>query len=216
MPAAALRRAYLFPQLQQLIGNFFTKMFSVLFFLFPPILLVHSLDLDAALAQGKFERIFEDKDIHLNPSSNPSSSMYFDNLNDPNLDQTTDDTLNMVTLQFHGEWSDTDYKLGLSLLILSFDTDNGTTSLVVSTQSRRAAKIQEFRSDIELPDSTIQEENIIRTWELFHEEDPNSDGHMAITLFLNNLTFRSKVCVPHPFFYPRSLLIPPPFRFTLL
>ena len=127
--------------------------------------------------------------------------MYFDNPDnlDPDnqyLDQTTE-----ITLQFHGELSDQNYKLGLSLLILSFNTDNQTTSMEVIVQSRRDEKSQKFWSDIELPDSTIKEENIIRSWELFpEEEDTHRDSYMKITVTLKDLTPRSKVGVLHPFF----------------
>ena len=161
-------------------------MFSVWFFLFAPtLLIVHGLDLDAALAQGKFEQIFENKDVKLDPYNNPASSMYFDEPN--SLDQTTG-----ITLQFWGELSDEDYKLGLSLLILSFDTDNKTTSAEVFIESRDEPKSQTFfKSDIELPDKTIQEENIIRSWKLFPEDD--TDGYMKIIVKLKDLTPRSKV-----------------------
>ena len=163
-------------------------MFSVGFFIFAPVLLlVHGLDLDAALAQGKFEQIFENKNVELDPYNNPASSMYFDDPNNLYPDQTTE-----ITLQFWGELSDEDYKLGLSLLILSFDTDNQTTSAEVFVNSRRNRTSQTFfKSDIELPDSTIQEENIIRSWKLFPEDD--TDGYMKITVKLKDLTPRSKV-----------------------
>jgi len=163
-------------------------MFSVGFFIFAPVLLlVHGLDLDAALAQGKFEQIFENKNVELDPYNNPASSMYFDDPNNLYRDQTTE-----ITLQFWGELSDEDYKLGLSLLILSFDTDNKTTSAEVFVESRDEPKSQTFfKSDIELPDSTIQEENIIRSWKLFPEDD--TDGYMKITVALKDLTPRSKI-----------------------
>ena len=163
-------------------------MFSVWFFLFAPVLLlVHGLDLDAALAQGKFEQIFENKNVELDPYNNPASSMYFDDPNNLYPDQTTE-----ITLQFWGELSDEDYKLGLSLLILSFDTDNQTTSAEVLVESRSPdRKSRKFSSDIKLPDSTIQEENIIRSWELFPEDD--TDGYMNIIVELKDLTLRSKV-----------------------
>jgi len=96
-------------------------------------------------------------------------------------------------LLFSGIFKDDDYKLGLSLLILIFDTDNGTASMEVFTESRTDRKSQKFRSDIELPDSTIQEENIIRSWEIFPEDDLHSDGYMSIIMFLKNLTPRSKI-----------------------
>ena len=179
-------------------------MFSVWFFLFPPILLVNSLDLEAALAQRKFEQIFENKNVELSPSNNPASSMYFDHSDnlDPNnqyLDQTSE-----ITLQFHGEWNDEDYKLGLSLLILSFDTDNQTTSVDVIVESRTNRTSQKkFLSDIKLPESTIKEENIIRSWEIFPEEDyTHPDGYMKIIVMLKDLTLRSKVGVLHSFFFP--------------
>lgn len=179
-------------------------MFSVWFFLFAPILLVNSLDLEAALAQGKFEPIFENKNVELSPASNPASSMYFDHSDnlDPNnqyLDQTSE-----ITLQFHGEWNDEDYKLGLSLLILSFDTDNQTTSVDVIVESRTNRTSQKkFLSDIKLPESTIKEENIIRSWEIFPEEDhTHPDGYMKIIVMLKDLTIRSKVGVLHSFFFP--------------
>ena len=160
------------------------------FLFLAPILLVRGLDLDTALAQGKFEQIFENRNINLDPSTNPSSSMYFDN---PNSEETTD-----IMILFSGIFKNEDYKLGLSLLILSFDTDNGTSSMEVFTESRTTSKRQKFRSDIELPDSTIQEENIIRSWEIFPEDDLHSDGYMSIIMMLKNLTPRSKVSVYHP------------------
>ena len=170
-------------------------MLSVKIILFAPLLLVHSLDLEAALAQGKFEQIFGDKTIDLDPSSNPSRSMFFDN---PNIYQTTEDP---IFLRFHGKYlSDEDYKLGLSLLILSFNTDNQTTSMEVIIESNQGSRIQRiFKNDIDLPSSTIQEENIIRTWdEEFDDDDLHPGGWMEIDVALNDLTARSKVChIPH-------------------
>ena len=170
------------------------------FLFFAAILLVRGLDLEAALAQGKFEQIFENRNINLDPSTNPSSSMYFDN---PNSEESTD-----IMILFHGIFKNEDYKLGLSVLILSFDTDNGTSSMEVFIESRTASKSQKFRSDVELPDSTIQEENIIRSWEIFLEDDLHSDGYMSIIMMLKNLTPRSKVGVYHP--------LQSPFDFCLL
>ena len=182
-------------------------MFSVSFFLFAPIILVHSLDLDAALAQGKFDQIHGNKIVELDPYNNPASSMYYDNLiREPSIREE-------ITLVFHGEWSDEDYKLGLSLLILSLDTDNLTTSVDVFVESRRATKRLKFVSDIELPDSTIKEENIIRSWELFpEEEDTNHDGYMRITVVLKDLTLLSKVGFLHLSFF--LLLSPPQIYFV--
>ena len=171
-------------------------MFSVSFFLLAPILVVHSLDLDAALAQRKFDQIFESKEVRLDPYNKPASNMYFDNVYLEPWERKE------ITLEFHGELSDEDYKLGLSLLILSLDTDNQTASVDVLVKSRRAAKSFKFTSDIALPESSIKEENIIRSWDVFPEEE---DGFMKITVVLNDLTLLTKVGVLHPLF----LLFPP-------
>ena len=164
-------------------------MFSVSFFLFAPIILVHSLDLEAALAQGKFDQILGNNEVVLHPYTNPASSMYYDNLIlEPWIREE-------ITLVFHGKWSDEDYKLGLSLLILRLDTDNQTTSVDVLVENRRGEpESLKFVSDIELPDSTIKGENIIRSWDIFPEEE---DGYMRITVVLKDLTFLSKVGVLH-------------------
>ena len=162
-----------------------TKMLSQLrILLFSPILLVQSLDLQAALSQGKFSKFSEDMVVTLEPSRNPAINLYYDNSLDEYQDQ--------ITLKFVGEFvDDEEYKLGLSLLILIFDTDNGTTFMNVTGVNDITESINyAFRSDIELPSSTIEEKNIIRTW----QDLPDVNyGSQELRVKINKVTPRTQV-----------------------
>ena len=149
--------------------------------LFSPILLVQSLDLQAALSQGKFSKFSEDMEVNLEPSRNPAISLFYDNSLDEYQDQ--------IILKFVGEFvDDEEYKLGLSLLILIFDTDNGTTFMNVAAVNESINHA--FRSDIELPSSTIEEKNIIRTWQDLPEVHY---GSQELRVKINNVTPRTQV-----------------------
>ena len=149
--------------------------------LFSPILLVQSLDLQAALSQGKFSKFSEDMEVNLEPSRNPAISLYYDNSLDEYRDQ--------ITLKFVGEFVDNEeYKLGLSLLILIFDTDNGTTFMNVAAVNQSINHV--FKSDIKLPSSTIEEKNIIRTWQDLPEMHY---GSQELRVKINNVTPRTQV-----------------------
>ena len=159
-----------------------TKMLSQLgILLFSPVLLVQSLDLQAALSQGKFSKFSEDMEITLEPSRNPAINLYYDNSLDEYRDQ--------ITLKFVGEFvDDEEYKLGLSLLILIFGTDNGTTFMNVAAVNESINYA--FRSDIELPSSTIEEKNIIRTWQDLPEVHY---GSQELRVKINKVTPRTQV-----------------------
>ena len=152
--------------------------------LFSPVLLVQSLDLQAALSQGKFSKFSEDMEVTLEPSRNPAINLYYDNSLDEYQDQ--------ITLKFVGEFvDDEEYKLGLSLLILIFDTDNGTTFMNVTGVNDITESINyAFRSDIKLPSSTIEEKNIIRTW----QDLPHVNyGSQELRVKINKVTPRTQV-----------------------
>ena len=152
--------------------------------LFSPVLLVQSLDLQAALSQGKFSKFSEDMEVTLEPSRNPAINLYYDNSLDEYQDQ--------ITLKFVGEFvDDEEYKLGLSLLILIFDTDNGTTFMNVTGVNDITESINyAFKSDIELPSSTIEEKNIIRTW----QDLPDVNyGSQELRVKMNKVTPRTQV-----------------------
>merc|ERR1711962_1017679 len=166
-------------------NSLLTKMLSQLgILLFSPILLVQSLDLQAALSQGKFSKFSEDMEITLEPSRNPAINLYYDNSLDEYQDQ--------ITLKFVGEFvDDEEYKLGLSLLILIFDTDNGTTFMNVTGVNDITESINyAFRSDIELPSSTIEEKNIIRTWQDLPEVHY---GSQELRVKINKVTPRTQI-----------------------
>ena len=159
-----------------------TKMLSQLaILLFSPVLLVQSLDLQAALSQGKFSKFSEDMEVTLEPSRNPAINLYYDNSLDEYQDQ--------ITLKFVGEFvDDEEYKLGLSLLILIFDTDNGTTFMNVAAVNQSINRA--FKSDIKLPSSTIEEKNIIRTWQDLPEVNY---GSQELRVKINKVTPRTQV-----------------------
>ena len=149
--------------------------------LFSPVLLVQSLDLQAALSQGKFSKFSEDMEVTLEPSRNPAINLYYDNSLDEYQDQ--------ITLKFVGEFvDDEEYKLGLSLLILIFDTDNGTTFMNVAAVNQSINRA--FKSDIKLPSSTIEEKNIIRTWQDLPEVNY---GSQELRVKINKVTPRTQV-----------------------
>jgi hypothetical protein len=158
-------------------------------------------DLDAAFNEGKFVRMPEDGTYYLHPSRNPSYSMYFDREKDGNNPYQKAKRVDFL----NGGFDDTDFKLGLSVMLLHFypgSNESRRPVLEISWQYENASlwnKVM-FNETVEFPqntNNTVNESSIIRTWD--HQDDFSVPSILSVRL--NNPTFNSKVmhhfCLDH-------------------
>ena len=165
--------------------------------------LAKGLDLEAAKSEGKFLPITTGSQfLQLDPWKSPSVSLSWD-IEQPGEGWATDHAEIQIASR---AFVDSDFKMGLSLLLLQLDTSANTTSMeVITTMLGEQLDLDNNRTecnlnschqktvvarDIELPTVAIEEQNIWRTWETFRDDDFDE---VSMTLFIRNLTSSSKV-----------------------
>ena len=165
--------------------------------------LAKGLDLESAKSEGKFLPItIGSQFLQLDPWKSPSVSLSWD-IKDPGDGWSRNDAEIQIASR---AFVDSDFKMGLSLLLLQLDTSGNTTSMeVITTLQGEQLALDNNRTecylkscqqkttvarDIELPTAAIEEQNIWRTWETFRDDDFDE---VSLTLSIRNLTSSSKV-----------------------
>ena len=176
--------------------------------------LAKGLDLESAKSEGKFLPItIGSQSLQLDPWKSPSVSMSWDIKKAGDGWSRNDAKIQIASRAF----VDSDFKMGLSLLLLQLDTSGNTTSMeVITTLQGEQLDLDNngtecnlkschqktvVARDIELPTAAIEEQNIWRTWETFRDDDFDE---VSLTLSIRNLTSSSKV----PAIPSLSLLLP--------
>ena len=141
----------------------------------------YSLDFDSAVKNGRFQEIINDSSFSLNPSSDPSISMFYDQ--NENSEYTA--TENQSSRQKVGaslifdldqvELHDDDFTIGVSVVFLQFSSPSsgsvrvtidreyyGQTYNVNHSHNRTIVLITQ---NISLPEDRIEERNIVRSYD---------------------------------------------------
>ena len=144
----------------------------------------YSLDFDSAVKNGRFQEITKDSSFEMNPSSNPSISMYYD-INEKSEYMVTENQSSKrkvgASVMFdldQGRLHDDDFTIGISVVFLQFSTPSSGSVRVTIDRDYFGHKYndKEFNDshnktivyishNISLPEERIEERNIIRSYD---------------------------------------------------
>ena len=144
----------------------------------------YSLDFDSAVKNGRFQEITKDSSFEMNPSSNPSISMYYD-LNEKSEYMVTENQSSKrkvgASLMFdldQGRLHDDDFTIGISVVFLQFSAPSSGSVRVTIDRDYYGHKhndeevndshnktIVYISHNISLPEERIEERNIIRSYD---------------------------------------------------
>ena len=144
----------------------------------------YSLDFDSAVKNGRFQEITKDSSFEMNPSSNPSISMYYD-LNEKSEYMATENQSSKrkvgASLMFdldQGRLHDDDFTIGISVVFLQFSSPSSGSVRVTIDRDYFGHKYNDkevndshnrtivyISHNISLPEERIEERNIIRSYD---------------------------------------------------
>ena len=144
----------------------------------------YSLDFDSAVKNGRFQEITKDSSFEMNPSSDPSISMYYD-LNEKSEYTATENQSSKrkvgASLMFdldQGRLHDDDFTIGISVVFLQFSAPSSGSVRVTIDRDYYGHKYNDkevndshnrtivyISHNISLPEERIEERNIIRSYD---------------------------------------------------
>ena len=144
----------------------------------------YSLDFDSAVKNGRFQEITKDSSFEMNPSSNPSISMYYD-INEKSEYMVTENQSSKrkvgASVMFdldQGRLHDDDFTIGISVVFLQFSTPSSGSVRVTIDRDYFGHKYNDKEvndshnrtivyicHNISLPEERIEERNIIRSYD---------------------------------------------------
>ena len=144
----------------------------------------YTLDFDSAVKNGRFQEITKDSSFTMNPSSDPSVSMYYDhheesdNVAKENQSSRQNAGASLIFDLNQMELHDDDFTIGLSVVFLKFDAPSrGSVRVTVDREyygqtykdeeisNSHNKTIVHITQNIPLPDERIEENNIIRSYD---------------------------------------------------
>lgn len=141
----------------------------------------YSLDFDSAVRNGRFQEIINDSSFSLNPSSDPSISMFYDQSeNSEYIATETQSSRQKVgaSLSFdlnQVELHDDDFTIGVSVVFLQFSSpSSGSVRVTIDREyyghtyngnDGHNRTIVLITQNISLPEERIEERNIVRSYD---------------------------------------------------
>ena len=144
----------------------------------------YSLDFDSAVKNGRFQEITKDSSFEMNPSSDPSISMYYDRHEKSEYTATENQSSKRkvgASLMFdldQGRLHDDDFTIGISVVFLQFSAPSRGSVRVTIDRDYFGHKYNDkevndshnrtivyISHNISLPEERIEERNIIRSYD---------------------------------------------------
>ena len=144
----------------------------------------YSLDFDSAVKNGRFQEITKDSSFDMNPSSDPSISMYYDHDEKSEYMETENQGSEQkvgASLMFdldQGRLQDDDFTIGISVVFLQFSAPSSGSVRVTIDRDYFGRKYNDeevndshnrsivyISQNISLPEERIEERNIIRSYD---------------------------------------------------
>ena len=144
----------------------------------------YSLDFDSAVKNGRFQEITKDSSFEMNPSSDPSISMYYDRHEKSEYTATENQSSKRkvgASLMFdldQGRLHDDDFTIGISVVFLQFSSPSSGSVRVTIDRDYFGHKYNDkevndshnrtivyISHNISLPEERIEERNIIRSYD---------------------------------------------------
>ena len=144
----------------------------------------YSLDFDSAVKNGRFQEITKDSSFDMNPSSDPSISMYYDHNEKSEYMETENQGSEQkvgASLMFdldQGRLHDDDFTIGISVVFLQFSAPSSGSVRVTIDRDYFERKYNDkvvndshnrtivfISQNISLPEERIEERSIIRSYD---------------------------------------------------
>ena len=144
----------------------------------------YSLDFDSAVKNGRFQEITKDSSFDMNPSSDPSISMYYDHDEKSEYMETENQGSEQkvgASLMFdldQGRLHDDDFTIGISVVFLQFSAPSSGSVRVTIDRDYFERKYNDkvvndshnrtivfISQNISLPEERIEERSIIRSYD---------------------------------------------------
>ena len=144
----------------------------------------YSLDFDSAVKNGRFQEITKDSSFDMNPSSDPSISMYYDHDEKSEYMETENQGSEQkvgASLMFdldQGRLQDDDFTIGISVVFLQFSAPSSGSVRVTIDRDYFERKYNDkvvndshnrtivfISQNISLPEERIEDRSIIRSYD---------------------------------------------------